>query len=282
MGDLNTGLFMDNVISDQNYCVKLSNWTYEPTIVDNLQVFYIFGPCFPRNYPEFCGNLKKKILMRSAIAFLLAFCALSVSAQVDSTYRSTFYEQRQSMFEQLPDTEAEIIMLGNSITNGGAWEELLGSPRIKNRGISGDNTFGVLARMDEVLSSKPAKIFILIGINDISLNTPPEIILDNYRKIILRIIKDSPATSIYVQSLFPTNNNFTRFSGHQNKDDKVRAVNAGIAQLAIEYGLTFIDLYPRFQNAEGKLDTLYTNDGLHLLGAGYVKWAEILKPYVEE
>jgi len=220
--------------------------------------------------------------MKSKLSFLMIFVSACLMAQVDSTYRTYFYEQRQSMFELLPDTEGEIIMLGNSITNGGAWEELFRNSRVKNRGISGDNTFGVLARLDEVLSSKPAKIFILIGINDIAINNPPDVILDNYRKIIQRIIKDAPGTSIYVQSLFPTNNDFTRFAGHQNKDDQIRAVNAGIAQLAIEYGLTFIDLYSQFQNAEGKLDTLYTNDGLHLLGAGYIKWTEILRPYVEE
>lgn len=220
--------------------------------------------------------------MKATFYLLLFFACTRLFGQVDSTYRTYFYEQRQSMFELLPDTEGEIIMLGNSITNGGAWEELFQNPRVKNRGISGDNTFGVLARMNEVLSSKPAKIFILIGINDIAVNNPPSVILENYRKIIQRIIKDSPGTSIYVQSLFPTNNDFSRFSGHQNKDDKVRAVNAGIAQLAIEYGLTFIDLYPQFQNAEGKLDALYTNDGLHLLGPGYVKWSEILRPFVEE
>jgi lysophospholipase L1-like esterase len=220
--------------------------------------------------------------MRTILALTFLFLSASLSAQVDSTYRTYFYEQRQSMFELLPDTEGEIIMLGNSITNVGAWEELLQNPRVKNRGISGDNTFGVLARMEEVLSSKPAKIFILIGINDIAVNNPPEVIFDNYRKIIERIIKDSPSTSIYVQSLFPTNNAFTRFAGHQNKDEQIRTVNAGIAELAIEYGLTFIDLYPQFQDPEGKLDTLYTNDGLHLLGAGYVKWAEILRPFMEE
>lgn len=220
--------------------------------------------------------------MKIALGFLLVLFASGLFAQADTTYRTYFYEQRQSMFEQLPDDEGEIIMLGNSITNVGAWEELLQNPLVKNRGISGDNTFGVLARMDEVLSSKPAKIFILIGINDIAQNNPPEVILANYRKIIQRIINDSPSTSIYVQSLFPTNNVFTRFAGHQNKDDLIRAVNAGIASLSIEYGLTFIDLYPQFQDAEGKLDTLYTNDGLHLLGTGYLKWAEILKPYVVE
>ncbi|MBW6498842.1 MAG: sialate O-acetylesterase, partial [Bacteroidales bacterium] len=113
--------------------------------------------------------------MKTPFSLFLVFLAASLFAQVDTTYRTYFYEQRQSMFELLPDTDGEIIMLGNSITNVGAWEELLQNPRVKNRGISGDNTFGVLARMDEVLSSKPAKIFILIGINDIAVNNPPEV-----------------------------------------------------------------------------------------------------------
>ncbi|MDY4665542.1 MAG: sialate O-acetylesterase, partial [Prevotella sp.] len=25
----------------------------------------------------------------------------------------------------------------------------------------------------------------------------------------------------------------------------------------------------------------YTNDGLHLLGKGYLKWVEVLKPYLK-
>jgi len=41
--------------------------------------------------------------------------------------------------------------------------------------------------------------------------------------------------------------------------------------------VTYIDLYSRFLDAEGRLDKRYTNDGLHLLGEGYVLWASILK-----
>jgi len=38
-------------------------------------------------------------------------------------------------------------MLGNSITQGVAWNELLQRPMILNRGISGDNLVGFLHRM---------------------------------------------------------------------------------------------------------------------------------------
>ncbi|GAE20250.1 N-Acetylneuraminate cytidylyltransferase [Bacteroides pyogenes DSM 20611 = JCM 6294] len=34
--------------------------------------------------------------------------------------------------------------------------------------------------------------------------------------------------------------------------------------------------------ATGKMKAEYTNDGLHLLGKGYLKWVEIVKPYVNK
>jgi lysophospholipase L1-like esterase len=85
-----------------------------------------------------------------------------------------------------------------------------------------------------------------------------------------------------VQSLFPTNNEFDHFPRAQNKDDEIRAVNIGIEKIAGEYGITFIDLYPHFMDKEGKLSKEYTNDGLHLMGKGYLKWTEIIRPFVEE
>ncbi len=54
-------------------------------------------------------------------------------------------------------------------------------------------------------------------------------------------------------------------------------------QLAAREGVTYVDLYSHFVDpATGKMQTEYSNDGLHLLGKGYVKWAEILKPYIRK
>jgi lysophospholipase L1-like esterase len=39
-------------------------------------------------------------------------------------------------------------------------------PEARNQGISGDITFGVLQRLDEVTEGHPAKVFILIGLSD--------------------------------------------------------------------------------------------------------------------
>lgn len=101
---------------------------------------------------------------------MLAICLLCActTLQAQGRKHTTFYDQRATLFEVLPTSKKDIIFLGNSITNGGEWAELLGNPHVKNRGISGDRTDGVLDRLHVITKGKPAKIFLLIGINDLS------------------------------------------------------------------------------------------------------------------
>jgi lysophospholipase L1-like esterase len=135
----------------------------------------------------------------------------------------------------------------------------------------------VLERLSEVTEGKPAKVFILIGINDISRNIPDSVIADNYRKIIQRIKKESPRTKIYFQTLLPVNNEFTQFKNHYNKDEHILWLNERIKALGKQENITVIDLYPHFLNSEKKLDNKYTLDGLHLNAEGYKIWAALLK-----
>jgi lysophospholipase L1-like esterase len=214
--------------------------------------------------------------------FFLACCfftALLASGQqkVDTSYWTSYYEQKVTLFRLLPDTKGEIIFLGNSITDIAEWTEIWQSLNVKNRGISGDNTFGVLARLDEVTSSRPNKIFLMIGINDIAKGTPDSAIIANHKKICERIKAASLKTKIYVQSILPTNADYTEFKRHQNKDEHIRNVNDALKKLCTEKGLTYVDLYSRFLNAEGKMDKRYTNDGLHINGEGYLLWKKILR-----
>jgi lysophospholipase L1-like esterase len=154
---------------------------------------------------------------------------------------------------------------------------MLGRTDVRNRGISGDITFGVLERLDEVTEGKPSKVFILIGINDISRNIPDSLIICNYQEIIQRIKKESPSTKIYFHTLMPVNNEFTQFKNHYNKDEHILYVNEQLKKLGAKEKITVIDLYPHFLNADKKLDKKYTIDGLHLTAAGYKVWASILQ-----
>ena len=201
----------------------------------------------------------------------------------DTTFRSTYYEQKRALYEALPNGRKEIIFLGNSLTDTGEWAELLGNKRVKNRGISGDTSFGVLARLSEATASKPAKIFLMIGINDVSRGIPDSLILRNYGRIVRKIQIDSPHTRIYLQSILPTNDAFPQFNRHQQKEHHIRALNDSLQALALLTGQVFVDLRPYLGDATGKLSAQYTNDGLHLKGAGYGRWVTALreKKYVK-
>ena len=228
------------------------------------------------------------------------FCTTNVNAQVssepafslsgedtkpvvmryDSTYRPATWQVQVDYFKSHPNSKKDIIFLGNSLTAHMDWLELLGEKHARNRGISSDITFGVLERLDEVIEGKPAKVFLLIGINDISRNVPEHVILANYSKIVRRIKAGSPKTRIYVQTLLPTNNSFDKFKKHYNKEKETATVNQGIKEIAAQEKVTLIDLHPHFADSNGQLKTAYTHDGLHLTIEGYKKWAELLQKHL--
>ena len=193
---------------------------------------------------------------------------------------STFYMQRSSLFNKLSITSKDIVFIGNSITNGAEWNELFPQKRVKNRGISGDTSEGVFDRLDAVVKGKPAKIFILIGVNDISREIKVETIVLNMKQIVEKIQKESPKTKIYIQSILPVNPDFEMFKGHM-KPELIKEINQFYQNIAQEYKVNYIDLYSHFlEDGTDKMNKKYTNDGLHLLGEGYLLWREIVKPYL--
>lgn len=219
----------------------------------------------------------KKLLL------LLMVCCLTLTVNAQERKYSTFYYQRATLFEALPVTSEDIIFLGNSITNGSEWSELFGNPHIKNRGISGDTTMGVYDRLDAILKGKPAKIFLLIGINDVSRGISADTIVRNIGMIVEKVKKDSPDTRLYLQSVLPVTDHYKLFGGHTSRAAMVPEINKGLKTLAEKNGATYVDLYSQFLDpATGKLNIEYTNDGLHMLGKGYLKWKEVVTPYVNE
>lgn len=207
------------------------------------------------------------------------FAQLSIPSRPDSVF-STYYQQRVTHFKTLPLTKGDIIFLGNSITDGAEWSELFADLHMKNRGISGDVSAGVIHRLDEVANRRPAKLFLMIGINDLAGNVTPDSIARNIFFIAAYIRQQSPSTKLYVQSILPVNDMYGKFSGHTKKGIQIKELNEQLRKMADEYKYTFIDLYSSFCNEEGKLKAGLSNDGLHLKGEGYLLWKHLLYPFV--
>ena len=220
-----------------------------------------------------------KRLLNFAIVLLATYgsSAVAQTAAWDSTFRPPAYNIKVEQFKSYKSSTKDFIFLGNSITANTDWSELLEERRAKNRGISADITFGVLERLADVTKGKPAKIFLLIGINDISRNIPDSLIIKNYVRIVNRIRSETPRTKIYVHTLMPVNHTFNKFPNHYRKDQHILLINDAIRKMADNKKVFVIDLYPAFLDKDNRLISEFTHDGLHLTAAGYKNWVKILK-----
>ena len=184
------------------------------------------------------------------------------------------YHDRMDLY-QYYQGKGRIVMLGNSITGGVEWNDLLGRNDVVNRGIDNDVTAGFLARMEYTLNVEPELCFIMGGVNDLHQDVAPEDIVKNLSEMVkvLRAHHVKPIISsiLYVTSPYP---DFIHFNG------SVKQTNARIEAMCAERDVEFVDLNSSLA-PEGVLLDAYSSDGIHLTGAGYAKWREILLPIIE-
>ena len=186
------------------------------------------------------------------------------------------YRKLIKKFKSSPLSKNQIVFLGNSITAGGEdWSARLDYPNIENRGIGGDTTAGVLARLDEIIYFEPIAVFLLIGINDLW-NTSPEIpstdyIANNIIEIVNNIISKSAKTKVFVQTILPVSKDVY--------SEKIKTINSLIKKQK-KNNYEVIDLHSIFSDEKGLIIDDFTYDGVHLNEKGYEKWSEFIKPII--
>ena len=190
------------------------------------------------------------------------------------------YANRIDLFKTEPLNDGDNVFLGNSITEGGQdWAGKFGITNIKNRGIGGDGTDGVLNRLDELIHFKPKAIFILIGINDLfNLHYQKEVpsaeyVGNNILKISKILSEKTPNTKIYVQTILPTDAEFMK--------EYISIVNAIIKANENKGKYKVIDLHTVFADTNDLMKKEFTYDGTHLNDAGYKVWVNFIKQYVD-
>ena len=148
----------------------------------------------------------------------------------------------------------------------------------------GDDAPGIYDRLHQILPGNPKKIFLLVGVNDISHQITSDSVLVDIEKVVAEIVDKCPNTTLYIQSLLPYNYDkcIYKTMNKQDKTHTIRRVNKGLRKMARKYDLKYIYLYDYFK-APGSLhmDGQFTKDGLHINKAAYKIWANALKKYVE-
>lgn len=212
--------------------------------------------------------------------FFAAFAIFSLGKQANAqntNYKNWYYDSREKLYQAIKHNSYDVIFFGNSITERGPWDELLGAKlKTGNRGIGGDNTYGMKARIADVVSKKPKKIFLMMGINDVGRGLPTAAILKNYEEIIETIRTESPKTKIYIQSVLPMNESRLAYDYLKGKESMVRALGEGAKAIADKYKLTYVDVKSVLAN-DYVLKEKYTADGIHLNTEAYIEWVKFLK-----
>ena len=192
------------------------------------------------------------------------------------------WQNRVKAFKEQNETLQNVVLLGDSITEGFETAKYFPGRRILNRGIGADvignsmpvdDPRGVLQRLDNsVFNCAATDVFILIGINDLNTGRTVESMEAGYRELLKRLWEREPSLRIHVQSVLPTR------GMHAKQNAPVASFNEKLKAMADEYKCNWIDLHALMRDEKGELKAEFTNDGLHLTEEAYRLWrGEVLK-----
>jgi poly(3-hydroxybutyrate) depolymerase/lysophospholipase L1-like esterase len=190
-------------------------------------------------------------------------------------FRNLWIQRRTEWWRHRLQDHGAVVFLGDSITQG--WTSLaqdFPDLKVANRGISGDNTRGVLCRLnDDVLDLDPAAVVLLIGTNDLEDHGQPGQIAANVELILDACRAAHPNMPVIVCKLTPS-------SATKNRPaDKIKEINALVDVIvSAEPQCLRCDTWSIFANDQGDAKAEEFPDLLHPNAAGYAKFADALRP----
>ena len=187
------------------------------------------------------------------------------------------------------DKVMKIVCLGDSLTvgpgvrRGRKWvtlaSEITGHSFI-NKGISGDTTAGMLARLDrDVIQLQPDMAIVMGGGNDIICGVPSGVILGNFMAIVHQLFNAHIKTLIAapppcITDMVPAK--WKEFNDLAAMNEEIAWLSGREKVFAETFMCRHADLYSAFLTIEAdQLPPLYL-DGLHLSEAGHQLAATII------
>ena len=191
-------------------------------------------------------------------------------------FQNLWKTKRSAWAKQVEQDQKALVFLGDSITQG--WGDDLGGAfpgvQVANRGISGDTTRGMLIRLKEdVLSLNPSGVVMLMGTNDLEEGAKPKTIADNLKLIVAELKKHNQKMPIILCQVMPSS------AQKKRSADDIKQINAlYAAAVKGDSQVTVVDTWTLFADGNGDAKSAEFPDLLHPNQAGYVKWANALRP----
>lgn len=195
-------------------------------------------------------------------------------------------KRHEEILEYNATVQPEIVMLGNSITHfwGGlpyeprrvadeVWQKLFKGKSVVNLGYGWDRIENVQWRIlhGELDGFSAQKIFMMLGTNNLDINSDEEIIR-GIKETVALIAGKQPQAELYVVKILPRRDREERLAVLNAQLEKAFAGNASVRVLDVSDVLV---------GKDGKIDERLFSDGLHPNRDGYKRIAGRLKPYVK-
>lgn len=180
-----------------------------------------------------------------------------------------------------PSTAASYATLGDSITAGSyapiSYTSLLPvfreGPVYTNKGVSGNSTENMLARMPDVLATGAQAVILMGGTNDCEFGWPTT----RSMTAIDSIVQQAEAADRTVVLVGPIPRNETTDAGIPYTPCLL-ALRAAMSAYATAHSLTFVDPWSAFENPAGSgvLNGALTEDGIHPNARGAFVLARVI------
>jgi lysophospholipase L1-like esterase len=263
-----------------------------------------------------CLVLHSAVLLKAADETAPASATKQNSATTPVFHAGTT-PKHEKINARAKEGDLDLIFIGDSITEGWAgqgkktWEKYYGNRKAMNAGVGGDRTQHVLWRLDNgnVEGIHPKLAVIMIGTNNSNNkdNTAVEI-AEGIKAIVHEVREKLPETKILLLGIFPrgatTDEQLEKIITHNGQKEieagelpskiaaareatiQQRQKNVDASRLASEVAdntmVFYMDIGPKFLDAEGVLSKDIMPDYLHPNAKGYEIWAEAIEPKVAE
>jgi TATA-box binding protein (TBP) (component of TFIID and TFIIIB) len=127
---------------------------------------------------------------------------------------------------------------------------------------------------DALAKEQYAKIYIMLGLNEIGTGNP-EYFKNAYEQVITRIRELQPDAIIFIQGIMHVTEDKSRSDQYFNNEN-INARNAVLAELADQSTVFYLDMNAAVDDENGNLAKELSFDDIHLKAASYQRWYEFL------
>lgn len=225
-------------------------------------------------------SAEQPLLQKYAPLLMLEVPRLNTAATFTQT-RQRMGERHEGFVARAQQGGIDLLLHGDSITdwwvqgeeNAAVFEKYFGHIRTANFAVAGDTTQGVLwgLRNGEGQGFQPKAVMLMIGTNNTRTNTAPEI-AEGIGAVVLELRRNFPGAKILLLAVFP------RGRPGDEVRDQIAEINGIISRLDDQEHVFYMDIGPRFLDADGEfLPNTFRPDNLHPVAGGYEIWGEAVR-----